>query len=60
LNTETVFVLPFAVSTNCPLGSTAIATDWALVANGLPVIEVRFRLDGSIEYPLTSPDEVVT
>src|SRR5580765_569961 len=56
LNTDTVFALPLAVSTNCPLGSMATATEWALVENGLPVTAVSFRLDGSIRYPLISPE----
>src|SRR4029077_950212 len=60
LNTDTVFALPLAVSTNCPLGSMAIATDWALVVNGLPVTAVSFKVDGSTRYPLTSPEADVT
>src|ERR1700757_1828851 len=38
----------------------AIATDWALVENGLPVTAVSFKVDGSIRYPLTSPAVEVT
>src|SRR5215469_16228175 len=38
----------------------AIAMDWPLVANGLPVTAVRFKVDGSIRYPLTSPEVEVT
>jgi hypothetical protein len=38
----------------------AIATDWALVENGLPVTAVRFKVDGSMRYPLTSPEVEVT
>src|SRR5256885_14041342 len=60
LNTDTVFALPLAVSTNCPLGSMAIMTDWALVANGLPPTAVSFKVDGSIRYPLISPEVEVT
>ena len=60
LNTDTVPALPLAVSTNCPLGSMAIATGWALVKNGLPVTGVKFKVDGLIRYPLTSPEVEVT
>src|SRR5204863_4625527 len=59
-NTETVFELPLAVSTNCPLGSRTIATDWALVRNGLPLIMISLPVDESSRYPLTSPEGLVT
>jgi hypothetical protein len=48
VNTDKVFALPLAVSTKCPLGSITIATDLALVANGLPLTGVRLEVDGSI------------
>jgi hypothetical protein len=60
LNTDTVFALPLAVRTNCPLGSIVIATGWALIGNGLPGTGVRFKVDESIAYPLTWPDVLDT
>jgi hypothetical protein len=60
LKTDTVFALPLAVSTKCPLGSTVIATGLTLIRNGLPGTGVRFKVDEPIEYPLTSPEVLDT
>ncbi len=60
LKTDTVFALPLAVKTNCPLGSTEMPADSAALENGLPAMAVRFKVDATITYPLSSPVVLTT